>query len=454
MLPDRTDKVDILLVVDNSGSMGQEQEALMQQFRRALAALRREIPAFEALDLRIGVISSDLGAGDYALPSCEAAGGDRGRLQSTPRLATCTAPSDPWVAVQASTTNIPGCAEDAESCAARAVRCIGYLGLGGCGFEHHLESVLWAVDPLRNTNPGFLRDDAVLAVLILSDEDDCSAQRPELFDPADQSLDGALGPLTSFRCFEYGIRCDINDRFEVGPREGCEPAGDWLYPPARYVDVLTSLKTYRDRVVVAAIAGPADKVMVKKDGPNPVLGPACQTQDGFAQPAIRIDRVVRGFRGPFGASCAYDYGPLLDRFGQRVARAMDSTCLVDPLLTEQGGLACHPSLPGCEDAPNCLSEVACQVRQALPAGAPDALIPRCEKALFDSGKAQSYTGPGCWRLIPRPIACDPATGVAPYGIEVLGATKGSGPLELRCRRVDARFSDAETARMPRCSSSS
>lgn len=445
-------KVDLLLVIDNSGGMEQQHQSFLRGFPKLLDALRADVGAGGELpDLRVGVISSDLGAGDYALPSCEEAGGDRGRLQVTPRLAGCTPPSDPWVAFAGGQTNVPGCTGDAASCLHQAVRCIGHLGISGCGFEHHLESMLWALDPVRDTNPGFLRDDALLVVAVLGDEDDCSAARPELFDPADQRQDGPLGPLTSFRCFEHGIRCDINDRHEEGPREDCVPKDDWLYPLSRYRELLVGLKGGAERVIVTAIAGPPT-VSVGHDGPNPTLKPACQSQDGFALPAIRTGTLVRDFRGPFLPICAFDYGPFFERLGRRIARSFDAGCLLDPLLTTSGGLACHPDLPGCGTA-SCLAEADCTVTAlgagvggkgaAVDAGLDDGgagqAIPRCEAARF-AGPITS-DGPLCWRLSPRPQACEPSLGVAPYALELQGGPKPSGALELRCRRLDLRYSD-------------
>ncbi len=69
--------VDILFVIDNSGSMGEEQTALatkLPDFINVLAALPGGLP-----NVHIGVVSSNMGAGTFSLQSCETAGGDRGR---------------------------------------------------------------------------------------------------------------------------------------------------------------------------------------------------------------------------------------------------------------------------------------------------------------------------------------------------------------------------------------
>ena len=58
--------------------------------------------------------------------------------------------------------------------------CIAALGEGGCGFEHTFASVLRALGadgqgsaPFENQ--GFLRPDAYLAIVLVTNEDDCSA---------------------------------------------------------------------------------------------------------------------------------------------------------------------------------------------------------------------------------------------------------------------------------------
>ncbi|MBW2735272.1 MAG: hypothetical protein JRH20_23050, partial [Deltaproteobacteria bacterium] len=226
-LPPLTRAVDILFVIDNSGSMNQEQAKLSVNFGALLDMLQvdnRELP-----NLHIGVVSTDLGAGNYtSIPSCEAISGDRGALQSMARVPGCPTPTDPWISYNKGTHNVGGCAGDAMQCVKDAFRCISTLGIEGCGFEMPLESARRAVDPMLNTNPGFLRDNALLAVIFLTDEDDCSAAKAQLFDPSQNGLSDPLGPLTSFRCFEFGIQCDINDRNTPGPRQGCVPAYDWL----------------------------------------------------------------------------------------------------------------------------------------------------------------------------------------------------------------------------------
>jgi hypothetical protein len=325
--------VDVLFVVDNSNSMAQEQKNLAANFPKFIDKLDQA-----GIDYHVGVVSSDLGAGNYGLPSCEVAGGDGGKLWNTPNVAGCKPPADPWI----SKTNAPG--GDVKG----AFSCIAQIGTGGCGFENTLESARRALDPTLNVNPGFLRKDAALAVVMLTDEDDCSADKAKLYDPNQSSLTDPLGPLTSFRCFEFGVSCDINDREKPGPRKSCAPAYSWLHGVKDYATFFKGLKP-PGRVMMAAIAGPAEPVTVGVDANNPTLKPSCQSQNGMAVPAIRIKALMDslGAFGHFNTGkdaggkavsvdiCSPDFSPALAHIGELVTtKILTSWCLpYDPVDT-------------------------------------------------------------------------------------------------------------------------
>src|SRR5262249_9469785 len=100
--------------------------------------------------------------------------------------------------------------------------CIAQVGASGCGLEHQLAAVRAAFgDPAMNLpappgNQGFLRDNAFLAIIWITNEDDCSVPpNSQLFAPTFDML-----PL-GFRCTEYGIRCG-------GQRPPTSPAGPLL----------------------------------------------------------------------------------------------------------------------------------------------------------------------------------------------------------------------------------
>jgi hypothetical protein len=128
----------------------------------------------------------------------------------------------------------------------------------------------------------------MLAVVLITDEDDCSAEDTTLYDPTNEE---ELGPLTSFRCFEYGVSCDVNGR-ETGTRSDCRPSDRMLFDVQRYVDFFKGLKRSADQVFFAAVAGPTDRVEVGLESGNPTLKASCQSAMGLAVPAIRIRAVV------------------------------------------------------------------------------------------------------------------------------------------------------------------
>ncbi len=92
--------------------------------------------------------------------------------------------------------------------------CIAQLGANGCGFEHQLASVARALGadgaapPAENA--GFLRPNAELAIVLLTNEDDCSAPaNTTLFglNGGTQSITNPLGPIANYRCNQFGHLC-------------------------------------------------------------------------------------------------------------------------------------------------------------------------------------------------------------------------------------------------------
>ena len=171
-------------------------------------------------DVHIGVVSSNTGPGRPDLPSlgCRFAG-DIGQLQSLPR-GTCSASpfknaNDRFLAasMNQTITNYTGDIAD-------ALACIAALGDQGCDYEGQLKSVRWALDPTNTPlgNAGFLRPEAALAVILLTNEDDCSVpDESPLFDPTASDM---YGPAKSFRCNEFGHLCQIGGSLAPPPKTG------------------------------------------------------------------------------------------------------------------------------------------------------------------------------------------------------------------------------------------
>jgi hypothetical protein len=459
--------IDILFVIDNSNSMAEEQQNLSQNFPKLIEALRSQSLGNKIPNVHIGVITSDLGAGDYGLPSCEQAGGDRGKLQAQPRIAGCTPPSQSFISYEDGVTNIESATSDPIEQVKEAFRCIAEVGTGGCGFEQQLQAARRALDPGQNVNPGFVRKDALLAVVFITDEDDCSAQNSMLYDSNQTTLTDPLGPLTSFRCFEFGIECDINDRTKPGPRKSCKPAYDWLYSIDDYVKFFKGLKP-PGRVMLFAVAGPTDKVEVGLDAQNPTLRPSCQTSMGRGVPAIRIKALVDGLGkdGTFNRGtdtsfaqdvavniCSPDYSPALRLLGRKLTGTLGTQCLSAPLTTDNGGLVCQKDDPiggGQVCGESCLEKADCVVKEIVNQGTAQessTVVQQCPGTVSGSCGA---TCP-CWRIV-RHADCRPAVDGSPYRFEILrqGDAPGGAVAQVSCSVSQHKWGSSELGALPQC----
>lgn len=486
-------EVDILFVIDDSGSMEQEQTNLLRNFPKLIEALRSPKlgadgsgkPCTESdhsgckiPNVHIGVVSTDLGAGNFGtvLTGCEQPNGLGGKLQNKARTTGCPVPSAAYINYNEGTVNINGCSSsDPIECVKESFTCIARLGIQGCGFESQLEAARKALQP--GTNPGFVRDDAFLAVVFITDEDDCSARDVQLFNPQANQL----GAVTSFRCFEYGIKCDVNGR-TPGVRSNCVPTPDYnyLYKVDEYINFFKELKgtTREDRVIMAAIAGPTSPVAVGQDGQNPTLNPSCQTVTaGTAFPAIRIASVVEGLKGDVTTICTEDFSPALEALGKKIVANLGGQCIDAPLLLPNGGIACSEGvdvckMPGCEAGETCnastgyceangqqterlcgrtcLDKVDCLITEKTGSTGKETPIPKCPRELFlDPSLKQDQCGTTCpcWRIVPRIADCKPTElRTTPFGFEIMRKdepAKGS-VAAARCRSATYKWYDADS----------
>jgi hypothetical protein len=306
-------RLDLLFVVGNSASMGEEQEALAASLPVLLDGIAAAAGARP--DLHIGVISTDVGIGGDAAGACRGAGDD-GALQATPRLAGCAPPDDAYIADAILAdgrhqVNYPGGLDETFACIAR-------LGTDGCGFEQPLLAVLRSLFATAGT--GFHRDDAMLAVIIVSDQDDCSASGFGVFDPASATA----GPFDTFRCAEYGVTCDGDPIGRAGATyQDCAPRTDsYLIDPAEYARMLVGFKA---RVFVAAVTGPAAPFTVTVDeGGAPGLAPSCASSAlGAAVPGVRLRAFAAAFPAHAAASiCQEDLGLVLGEIGAQIGAAL------------------------------------------------------------------------------------------------------------------------------------
>jgi hypothetical protein len=243
------------------------------------------------------------------------------------------------------------------------VTCItgqGTDGMWGCGFEQQLESIV--ASDRSTVNVGFNRDGALLAVILITDEDDCSTTDPRVFDigfigtetTEERPSNPLVGPTTSRGEPQFNLRCSAHS--------------DQLRAVEDYVSGIASLKPDPSQVVFAAITGiPMDATLDRDEFdtdedryaaildhgamaeiPNPAdddardqqLTPACTASDdaGSAAPGRRIVETMKGLAqsntgvGTVVESiCAEDYAPALDEIVDRIAAALRQLCLPRPL---------------------------------------------------------------------------------------------------------------------------
>ena len=218
-VPTVRNKLDLLLMVDDSASMAPLQAKLAQQVPNLLNGLEDATTGLYP-DLHVGVVSSSMGGGAWSnVNQCGAGshpGDDGGKLQQGPGGAGSGACAmlhmgEKFLANGDGTAAAPA---NFDGDIGVAVQCMAKLGDNGCGFEAPLGSIAYALakalDPLDPDNAGFLRPDARLAIVMLTNEDDCSvASDSLLLDPAINSAQdpSGLGALQSYRCNEFGHLC-------------------------------------------------------------------------------------------------------------------------------------------------------------------------------------------------------------------------------------------------------
>jgi hypothetical protein len=298
MPPIANHDIDVLFVVDNSGSMQDNQEAVAARAQEALFDVIGNAVGGPP-DLHVGVITSNIGAGEDTIPNC-AGDGDGGRLQNhSPQVGSCAGLTDHFLIDVAGeggarTQNYSGTLADAFGC-------IVQVGAQGCGFEQPLGALELAVSGNVPENAGFLRPGALLVVIILTDEDDCTASDPNTLFDADDVV--TLGALTSFRCFAQSVTCDQEDLGAAGEKTNCVARDDSAYiaPLQRTVDALVAAKGGdASQIMVAAIAAPTTPVLVGSNGFNPspaVLASCVDANQDVAAPAIRLEQLLHAFPG-------------------------------------------------------------------------------------------------------------------------------------------------------------
>jgi hypothetical protein len=390
--------VDILFMVDNSPSMKEEQEKVRRNFPVFMEALKK-IPG-GLPNVHIGVVTSDLGAGSKPLSNggCPRPGGDRGIFQTK---ANCGLdPNSLFISSFNNQTmnNFQGAIETVFSCMAD-------VGVVGCGYEHQLQATRVALyETVTKENAGFLREDAFLAIILLTDEDDCSAETN-----SDLFTDDAKFPMTtaSFRCAQVGHVCDGKEP-PVGvfdaPLESCKPDDAprmdgalkiGLIKVGDIVDSIRALKKRPDQqILVSGIFGwPKNALGARyryiQTNQGIDYAPICQSASGGdANGGLRVKQFVDSFgaNGQVFSICEEDFSPAMKQIGDKLAAKLGNPCISAPVVDTKPDPGVQPD---------------CQVIDRIPAtgGFKDDPLPPCSTGKKSQGGA-------CWNLVNDPTCGD------------------------------------------------
>lgn len=397
-------KVDALLVVDGSPSMAEEAQLVAQAggwigslYSRPDVMVNYRVAVIDAQVAQPGCDVDSDHAGRFIDTSCrerlddfvteasiEGAGADvraegctdvceLDALKTLPSRATGDSElrSRPWIESMQHITNLPDGIEVEDD-----LRCRFPTGVDGCTFEAPLEAMRRAIertqDP-RDPAYGFIRPDAVLFVMFVTDEVDCSL-RADIDTLAEAFGNGAP---TSAACWDAGVRCEGES-----PYSSCESTESSAVRPLEdYADLLREINAdklermpgIRSAVVVSAITG------VENDGVHYAdsddidwmtsfgVGPGCESDFAKSMPPVRLLELTQEFgeQAQWGESSAV---PICrpERWTTAVACFPGPDVSIDPCID-----LCLADI----DPETPELEVDCRIEWTEPGGSPVSLPP-------------------------------------------------------------------------------
>lgn len=424
--------VDILFMIDNSGSMGPVQANLGANFPAFIEVLEAE--DVEA-NYRIGVTTSDNGqaewcnnttpeAGKLVMSSCKTRINDflfsnnvdvrdlacndicnltEEELEILPSITDVdkTPKPRPWLENIEGKKNIP-----AGTDAAAAFACFGPQGVNGCGFEAQLESMYLALTRAQtNTEAsyGFLRASAILAVVLVTDEVDCSYNKnwSEIFAKSGSRFywsDPEIDFPTSTVCWRAGVECVEGP--EPGSYTSCDAVNKdtmgnigvpdpeaVLHPMSRYVGFLQGIEDQKKEIndtqelIVALIGGVTDSGIFYSDigSVDPKyqsdfgIGPGCeappppgQTEGIRAVPPVRMRDLTNAFTPDNMFSiCDESYS--------------DALLAIANIIKSQIQPACYSECVKDTDASTDIVEPECTVEEKAPGTDGTASLQECRR---------------------------------------------------------------------------
>lgn len=391
--------LDLLFLIDDSNSMAPLQakmRARMPDFMDVLKGLPGGLP-----NLHVAVVSSSLGAGVFGnVTGCQQR--TSGNLEGLFQHKSGCGLNDGETFIK----SLPGMngqrVENFTGDITNVFSCIADLGQNGCGFEHQLESVRYSLQRALqpgDPNYGFIRDTAYLAVVMLTNEDDCSVDPTStLFDPGMTTTADMLGGLQSYRCNEFGHKCSAalphTAPMPAMTMTDCKSAEDGkLVRVKEYVDFMRALKP-EDQILLAAIQGPVTPYVVDSKAfmlanggteNQPYVQHSCTSGNAgteYADPGVRIKEFMEPFNGVIESICENDFRDAMVRIAQVISAKLGAQCVANNVARKGNG------------------EFDCDVtqRQVSATGQNvDKAVPACQGAAPNITNAS--TDQPCWVLV-------------------------------------------------------
>jgi hypothetical protein len=318
--PLTSNAIDIIFVIDNSGSMSPYQSELTARFNELI-----DILAGLRADFHLAVITTDSSS-----PTQSGRFLDRpwvcDESQTPDALAYCADLDLQQPFLAANRYENPDRTFDTERLQ-REFACLATQGTRGSSVEKGLRALGFALSPdlLSGPNRDFLRDDALLAIIFLTDEEDCSQVE-------------IPGTSVSDDCYDGNLRASMR-------------------PVREFFDQVVALKNGDpSRVLVSAIMGDDDGVQIVEGIREDDLPPACTApvRDGSPPPSSnpRDGERYREFLSLFGSNavetsiCDDTFTPALRRIGGIIRANLEFNCLNTPPET-------------CRTADDCADGVDC-----------------------------------------------------------------------------------------------
>ena len=433
--------VDILFLIDNSPSMSPKQKALASNIPKFIQKIDDT-----GANYHVGIATSDIGSNVQPgvpwggnIGKCDSYEGDDGVLQAVPCTTRNTVtpdarnacaqlcPDDKFVPTDGrrfiskvdGVTNVPQSMERdpvtgkmVDVGPNKAFRCMALVGDDGCGIEGQMEGAKRALDGHRSENSGFLRANSVLAVIFITDEDDCSVQmakrdqnNPSYRDCDPTQPDSPECYNVDFRCLARSIQCN-ETTLTTGVKTGCkERANNYLEPVEKYFRFFSNLRPSNKLLVSGIWTLPSistgGKVEIARAGgtTTPNLnraggaGASCvyaSDQSVYGQAQLRLSKFAKQFgndaKGQPNALevsiCDIDnYPTALDRIAKAIEQRLQAQCLP---VTPKNDAAGHPI---------CLVG---DVDEASPASSPDpeTAFPVCSNNCCNAWATTSSPTPG------------------------------------------------------------